>query len=266
MSEHAQVLISKENDIEMVEANKKAQETFKYFWREVYWECRRIIPALDFAAVKILFKDENVRNGDPTIEHMWINEVDFDGTFITGFLMNAPNWLRNISQGDFVKAKLADLSDWMFAIDGKSYGGFTVNLLRSRMDTAERREHDKSWQLDFGPPDKIDLVYCAQNKGFLSKWFGLNTQLEEQALIEHPMSVNMKQSLIDELKESDELLSTVDDLGCSSLHKEALAGNATSVGLLLEHGANRMSVNNKGETPLDLAKCLGWEHVIDLLS
>lgn len=36
-------------------AGERARKTFKYFWRELFWERRRIISALDFAMVKSLF-------------------------------------------------------------------------------------------------------------------------------------------------------------------------------------------------------------------
>lgn len=36
-------------------AGERARKTFKYFWRELFWERRRIISALDFAMVKVPF-------------------------------------------------------------------------------------------------------------------------------------------------------------------------------------------------------------------
>ena len=56
--------------------------TFRYFWREVAWERRRIIPALDLACVKAPFSDgeQGAHAKDtPEVEHMWLSEVDFDG-------------------------------------------------------------------------------------------------------------------------------------------------------------------------------------------
>ena len=136
MSSDESVFMSKGDDLEMIAASNSARETFKYFWRELSWERRRIIPCLEIAAVKIIFTDSGVKEDEPDVEHMWVSEIDFDGEFITGFLMNRPNWLRNISEGDHVKAKLDDISDWMFAIDGRVYGGFTINLLNVSSITA----------------------------------------------------------------------------------------------------------------------------------
>lgn len=164
-----------------------------------------------------------------------------------------------------MKAKLSEVSDWMFAIEGKAYGAFTVNLLRSRMSPSERIDHDNAWQLDFGNPNSIRLVYFEEKKGFLSKLFGSNDEKEKEAMVEHPMSINMRESLLDELQESDELLTTTDDLGWTPLHREALAGNATSVSILIDHGADKNLTTHNGETPLDLAKKLNWDHVIEIL-
>jgi len=41
----------------MQRAFEQARESFKYFWRELYWERRRIAPMLDYAMVKICFLD-----------------------------------------------------------------------------------------------------------------------------------------------------------------------------------------------------------------
>jgi len=270
VSSEDKIFMSEDDDQEMLTANHKARESFKYFWRELSWERRRIVPGLEIASVKIIFKDNDAKDGDPSIEHMWINEVNFDGEFITGFLMNSPNWLRNISAGDHVKAKLTDVSDWMFVIEGEVYGGFTINLLRSRMSRAELNSHDEAWGLDFGNPSQINLVYVEKKKSILAKVFGSKGQVnpaeEQKALVEHPMSISMAQSLVEELKKSDDLIHSVDENGWSLLHGEALAGNATSVKILLEHGADRNLKTKRGETPLELAKTLNWNNVIEILS
>ena len=54
MSESIVYGVDQENEL-MNHAFEQARSTFKYFWRELYWENRRIIPALDFAMVKVPF-------------------------------------------------------------------------------------------------------------------------------------------------------------------------------------------------------------------
>lgn len=271
MSNEESIVMHQGDDPEMVATSKQARKTFRYFWREMSWEYRRIIPGLDLAAVKVAFTDPDVAPGDPDTEQMWVSEIQCDGKEFTGTLLNSPAWLTNVSAGDPVCEPLSEITDWMFAIQGKVYGAYTVNLLRSRMSTRERKEHDQAWGLDFGDPEEIEVVYVEpeQKSGFLGL-FGkksvIDPEEQRRAMIEHPMSVNMGKSLVETLKESDEMLHTQDEEGWTMLHRDALAGNATIVKVLLKHGADRKLKNHEGDTPLDLAKIFGWKKVISLLS
>src|SRR5688572_32410808 len=86
------------NDPEMLNAHEQARATFKYFWRELTWERQRIIPGLSMAAVKAPFADSpgQATTETPGVEHMWIDEVDFDGQTIRGALLNEPSWLKSV--------------------------------------------------------------------------------------------------------------------------------------------------------------------------
>jgi len=142
-SEQLPVFLFDNSDPEMQRAYETARGTFRYFWREVAWERRRIVPALDLACVKAPFSDgRRVSSTNPEVEHMWIGEVDFDGQFVQGELLNNPNWLTSVKAGDAARIPLAEISDWMYAIGGEVYGAYTVNLMRSRMGARELREHD----------------------------------------------------------------------------------------------------------------------------
>ncbi len=145
-----------DDDPAMQACYRQAAETFRYFCREIAWERRRIIPALDLASVKAPFAD----GGRPTrtdreVEHMWIGEVDFDGQFITGELLNSPNELKTYHVGDSVRLRLDEIDDWMYVIEGEAFGAYTVNLIRSRMGKRERQEHDHAWGLNFGDPSRV---------------------------------------------------------------------------------------------------------------
>jgi uncharacterized protein YegJ (DUF2314 family) len=232
----------------MIEAFQKAQETFKYFWRELSWEYRRIIPALDVACVKLAFTQEI--DNETVVEHMWINDINFDGENIYGILVNDPGELTNVSNGDEAAIPISQISDWLFAIGGKTYGAFTIQAMRSEMSEDERDAHDEAWGLDFGDFNDILVV---------------NEQKEKpENLIEHPMSKNMKESLIDFVKNNPEEVTQQDDLGYTFLHRETIAGNQTSVEVLLEYGADKNAKTESGKTPLDYAKELNWEHLIPL--
>lgn len=240
-----------EADQDMLKAFQKAQDTFKYFWRELSWEYRRIIPGLELACVKIAFSEETEDPARPMVEHMWINEIQFDGDTISGVLVNDPNALSTVKNGDFIEVPMTQVSDWLFSSRGKTYGGFTIQTMRSKMTDAEREDHDKAWRLNFGDYRNV-MVASGQAE-------------HPEHLIEHPMSINMKESLVDFLKENPAELSQPDEKGYTLLHRETIAGNQTSVEVLLNAGADKHSKTHTGKTALDFAKQLQWLHLIPLL-
>jgi len=257
-------------DPKMIEAYKKAQETFKYFWREQSWEYRRIIPALNLSCVKVSFSEKDPETGKDIVEHMWINDIDFDGDYVKGYLINEPNNLTTIKAGDYFEIPLNEISDWLFAITPtvkkkgfsklfssseellpKAYGGFTIQKMRSDMSAAERKEHDNAWQLDFGDCNDIEVVHEQKEK--------------PENLIEHPMSKNMKEKFVEFLQNYPDELTNADENGLTLLHKETIAGNLTSVEIILSSGGDKNVKTDKGKTALDFAKQLKWEHLIPVL-
>ena len=234
----------------MQRAFEQARESFKYFWRELYWERRRIVPMLDYAMVKICFLD--VINGEEVGEHMWVNDVEFDGETIYGTLVNEPDAVQNVKVGDQISAKFTDMSDWLFAIDGRAYGGFSVQAMHSRMKKDELAEHDAAWGLDFG--DYNDILVVFEQKE------------HPENLIEHPMSKNMRDQVEQYIKAHPSMVTDTDELGFTQLHHEALAGNLTIVNLLLENGADKNARTKSGKTPAELAKQIGWSEIAKVLS
>lgn len=236
----------------MLDAYAKAQATFKYFWRELSWEHRRIVPGLNVACVKVAFSQQFPGNDKPTVEHMWINDISFDGDNISGILINDPNELTNVNNGDEISIPVNQISDWLFAINDQTYGGFTIQAMRAGMTEEERREHDEAWGLEFGDYNHVLIV---------------NKQTENpENLIEHPMSKNMKLSFVDFLKQNPDELNAVDEAGFTLLHKETIAGNLSIVEVLLEQGADTTKQTVSGKTALDFARQLNWEHLVPVLT
>ena len=202
---------------------------------------------------------------------MWVSDVTFDGRTIYGTLINQPNWLQTIAQGDSVQLKPPEIMDWMYAIAGDVYGGFTVNHMRSQMGRAERQEHDTAWGLNFGDPEQLRFVppdYLGQKKpGLLGRLTGKSMPAQKPAEVvatEHPMAVNMVESLAEFAKEPGNLTAT-DDYGFTVLHQQCLAGAAGGVRVLLKHGADGNAKTSNGMTPFRLAKKLGWKNVLKVL-
>lgn len=65
----SRVLVASSADPEVQRAFASARETFRYFWRELAWEKRRIVKGLDFAYVKAAFSD----GGE--VEHLWRSSI-----------------------------------------------------------------------------------------------------------------------------------------------------------------------------------------------
>ena len=265
MSE-SKVFLFGDKDPEVKQASEKARANFRYFWRELAWERRRIIPGLNLACVKAPFSDGEFAASDdnPKVEHMWLSNVDFDGQIVSGELINDPNWLKTVRKGDAVRLPFGEISDWMYAIAGEVYGAYTVNVLRSRMGRQELQEHDDAWGLNFGDPKKVRVTpEWGKKGGFLAGLFGKKPATSEE---EHPMSENMAPGLKEQLKKDRSMISAKDDRGWTLLHDLALAGSTANVRALLEAGADPNVRTNDGVTPLQLAQSLQWSNVIALLS
>jgi len=264
-SQPSKVFMFDNSDPEMLRAYRKARATFRYFWREFAWERRRIVPALDLACVKAPFTDGGraLHTQDhPDVEQMWLSEIDFDGQWVSGVLLNDPNWLKTIKAGDSARIPLDEITDWMYVISGEVYGAHTVNLMRSRMGYRERKEHDDAWGLNFGNPEKIRVVPEAKKSGgLLNAWFGKR----ETEIPEHPMSEAMASSLKEHLEKDPSQLHAKDDRGWTLLHQQALAGSAATVRVLLKAGADPNALTDHRMTPLQLAKSLAWDKVEALL-
>lgn len=232
---------------QMLEAYEKARSSFKYFWREMSWEHRRIVPAVEVSSVKAMFHQEN-EQGERMTEHMWIADIEFDGIRIKGVLANAPDRLTNIDEGAAVELPVCEITDWLFSIDGRAYGGFTVQVIRAAMDEEERRQHDEAWGLDFGSTSPVLVAYGQEE--------------HPEYLREHPMCLNMEDSLKDFLTQHPEEITRKDERAYTMLHRETIAGNKTCVELLLAMGADADAKTADGCTALDFARRMEWEHII----
>ena len=253
-------------DPAMSKANEDARQTFKYFWRELSWERRRIIPALDLAAVKLPFTDGTRSDEFPEHEFMWIQDVEYDGATLRGELLNSPNWLRSVKAGDTVEAPFEQLADWMISSAGLVYGGYTVQCMRAGMEPKERNQHDRAWGLDFGDPASVHVIVGSRDpdtRGFFARLFGKKAPpaSEPESLDpfrDHAMCINCAESIGDQVKEDPSHLTRLDDDGWTLPHAEAMAGNLAVVQVLLENGADPHVKTPAGLDAAALAEQIGW--------
>lgn len=254
------------DDPEMEKAIERARASFRYLWRELTWEYRRIVPALDLAAIKVAFHDPGHAGTPP--EHMWVSEVEFDGELIGGVLMNSPNRLQSVEEGDQVVLRVRQVEDWMYGLRGCAYGGFTVQVLRGRMSVSERRGHDDAWGLKFPEPGRVDLApnweeTTKNDSG--EKCFAQGDSLLGDPDAEHPMSQNAAIGLAEALSNDREGFLRLGPDGLNTLHSLALGGSWACMKVLLEQGVDPSVKTSRGKTAEDLAVVMGWPKVVDLL-
>ncbi|PYD93667.1 DUF2314 domain-containing protein [Pseudomonas syringae pv. pisi] len=247
-----------------------AQRNFRFFWREMSWERRRIVKALDLAAVKVSFTTDSADPDSPSVENMWVTDVDFDGLTLSGILMNEPVWVSSINAGDPVSVFLDRLNDWVYVFGGRAFGGFTIDALRSGMSAAERVEHDQAWGLDFGEAGTVMLVPPAEGKSPVCFSRALDSASDKRALnklerLEHPMGLNAQGAVEEGLRDDPGLATDYDDSGWQMIHRETLAGNCNFVATLLYMGADSAATNSNGHDVLTLARIAGWPRTIELL-
>ncbi len=242
MSEDSPVTYHESHDPEIEEASRRARDSFKHFWKEASLDFNRIIPAVEIACVKVPFSDDP-KDPESKVEHMWVTEVDFDGEAIHGVLMNSPNWLRSVKEGDSVAVGVEDISDWMCVSSGVVYGGYTVQVARKRMSEEERKEFDAAWGLNFPPPEDV-LLPPTQS----------------------PFELVLASQLEVELGRNPDLLAHRNEDGRTLLHLDALYGRSLSVAALLKAGADPTTKCNRGWTAVDYAKAAGWEKIVDQLT
>ena len=268
----AKITLHKDDDPAIELASKSAKATFRYFWRELSWEYRRIVPGLELAVFKVALTD----NEETPAEVMWCNEVNFDGYQISGRLLNQPNWLKSIQEGDSVKIPLKALKDWLYAINGVAYGGFTVNAIRKQMSKSERKQHDDAWGMDFGNPDQVHVAppeWFEETKAKKKGFFGMGKSADPEPLSddvlqskEHPMAANMADSLQEFVSKNPQAASEIGEDGLNMLHQISLTGSVIGVKSILKCGVDVNSKSKRGHTAMDFAKALGWKRAYAVLA
>ena len=250
---------------EMEQAMADAQASFKFFWRELTWEARRIVPGLELAAVKAAFNDPGA--GVDSIEHMWMSDVRFDGDTLNATMLSSPNALQSVRAGDEVTLGLEHLEDWMYVIGGRVYGGFTIQEVRAEMSRRDRRGHDAAWGLEFPDPGRVEIVPVwdeEEGSGRPGRKRRDSAPNPDPGR-EHPMAESMAGTFSDALGQDPDALRRTDDRGFTELHHLALGGSAVCVIELLRLGADPHVKTETDRTPRQLAEALGWSTAAETL-
>jgi len=134
-----------ESDDEMLAAAAQAQSTLDVFTMAL----DEPDPALEFM-IKARFP---ILGSDRHYEHLWVEQITYDGDIFTGVIADVPIYIQRISYLDIVRVAREDITDWMIIEDGRVNGGYTLRVLRSRMSPQERKQFDSENGLIFAEPE-----------------------------------------------------------------------------------------------------------------
>jgi uncharacterized protein YegJ (DUF2314 family) len=86
-------------------------------------------------------------------EHIWINDLTWDGTKFVGKINNEPVDTTAVKLGDQVTVTPMELTDWMY-IDGKKLvGGYTLRVLHFKESPAQQKAFTDKTGLEIPPVD-----------------------------------------------------------------------------------------------------------------
>ena len=106
-------------DAEMAAAIAKARESLPRFWEAL----QQPEHGETNFALKVRFNDTN------TMEYVWLGEVSRQNTRTLGTVGGGPLTVHCISQGQRVTINEADIGDWSYDRDGKTFGNYTIRAL-----------------------------------------------------------------------------------------------------------------------------------------
>ncbi len=121
------------DDNEMNNAIKKANETLVQFDEAL----KSNNSNYKYFALKTRFT--TVSGG----EHIWLSKIVMKDNNYFGVIDNLPQSTTEVKIGDTIKIENNNISDWMYIDDKKLAGGYTIRLLRQRMNKEERKQFDK---------------------------------------------------------------------------------------------------------------------------
>lgn len=123
----------KDDDEEMNDAINKAKHTLGDF--------KKALASNNPAYAEFCIKMSFVKP-DGGGEHIWLNQIVEKDNAYFGSVGNVPEYITGIKLGDTLQIDNDRISDWMYVHNDTLCGGYTLRLIRNRMDEAERSLFD----------------------------------------------------------------------------------------------------------------------------
>ncbi len=119
----------RENDINMKLAIQKAQSSFQ----EILDNFEKI------NSNELYIKAPLILN-DGAFEHIWLKNISYDGTYITGRIDNFVTGDTLAKKGDIFSIKPEFISDWRLSKEGSEFGNFTLYVALNRLSFKEKND------------------------------------------------------------------------------------------------------------------------------
>lgn len=275
-------------------ASKLARSNFRYIWRERFWDMRRETPICQYMGILCTISEER-ENGEKVREQLWLTDILCDGKYVHGAIQANPNQLQTVPQGAFCAVPLDRIEDWLYVIDGRAYGGYTINVVRSTLSPADRATYDASWGYEFSNPlytekypkkKVVELPKEEEKEPEPTKVFGIvvssgkKKKKKEEPVVEeekseyddvnlaydHPQALLRFETYKRSYTKGSMQVNNIDENGWTPLLNHTLAGNRHIVQLLVDAGADLSARTHHGHSAQELSKNMGWAQISAILS
>ena len=122
------IISLKTDDVEMNPAIETARITLPEFDRAF----NDSLSGNSSFALKLKFETQN------SAEHIWFTEIRAEDSTYSGVLNNIPSQIKGLRIGERRRLNRADISDWMYGKGGELRGGYTIRVIRDRMQEQKR--------------------------------------------------------------------------------------------------------------------------------
>lgn len=136
------VAIARDNE-QMLQAYAKARQTLPEFLNAT--GSARFAGATNSVKIKLRDDDASEELGEDRFTYLWLWEVQQDtGTTLLATVRELPkDGLNSLKVGSTLRFDRQDVHDWMIVQGSQAWGGFTLRVIRDRMQAQERLQYDE---------------------------------------------------------------------------------------------------------------------------
>ncbi|RSK32395.1 YegJ family protein [Hymenobacter metallilatus] len=84
---------------------------------------------------------------DGTNEHIWLTDIQVKGDSLLGTIDNEPEFTTVVKFGQQVAVHKDSITDWNYTRNGKLVGGYSIRVVRSRLNPEEQKQFDQQLKM-----------------------------------------------------------------------------------------------------------------------